>query len=62
MYFVQDKQAILMDNFDEINPLVSLGMPVPFSFYEMSLLLRGGFNQVLQDIHLDSVKSKKAKN
>ena len=32
MYFVQDKQAILMDNFDEINPLVSLGMPVPFSF------------------------------
>ncbi len=61
MYFVQDKQAILMDNFDEMNPLVSLGMPVPFSFYEMSLLLRGGFNQVLQDIHLDSVKSKKSK-
>lgn len=61
MYFVQDKQAVLMDNFDEMNPLVSLGMPVPFSFYEMSLLLRGGFNQVLQDIRLDGVKSKKSK-
>lgn len=61
MYFVQDKRAVRMENFRDINPLVSLGMPVPLSFYEMSLLLRGGFNQVLQNLHLDSVKSQKAK-
>lgn len=59
MYLVQDKKAMLMENYHEMNPLVSLGMPVPISFYEMSLLLRGGFNQVLQDIHLDTVKTSK---
>lgn len=63
MYLVQDKKAMLMQNYHEINPLVSLGMPVPISFYEMSLLLRGGFNQVLQELNLDSVTiSEKAKN
>lgn len=62
MYLVLEKRAIRMANFGEINPLVSLGMPVPLSFYEMSLLLRGGFNNVLQELHLDSVKSKKAKH
>jgi hypothetical protein len=52
-----------MENYHEMNPLVSLGMPVPISFYEMSLLLRGGFNQVLQELNLDSVKTfEKAKN
>lgn len=61
MYLVQEKRAIRMENFGEMNPLVSLGMPVPLSFYEMSLLLRGGFNQVLQELQLDTVKSKKAK-
>lgn len=59
MYLVQDKKAMLMENYHEMNPLVSLGMPVPISFYEMSLLLRGGFNQVLQNIHLDTVKTSK---
>lgn len=63
IYFVQDKKAMLMENYHEMNPLVSLGMPVPISFYEMSLLLRGGFNQVLQELNLDSVKTfEKAKN
>lgn len=63
MYLVQDKKAMLMGNYHEMNPLVSLGMPVPISFYEMSVLLRGGFNQVLQELNLDSVTtSEKAKN
>lgn len=61
MYFPQQKKAVIMENFDEMNPLVSLGMPAPLSFYEMSLLLRGGFNQVLQDLRLDTVKTKKSK-
>lgn len=61
MYFPQDNKAIFMDNFEEMNPLVSLGMPAPLSFYEMSLLLRGGFNKVLRDISLDTVKSRRAK-
>lgn len=63
MYLVQDKKAMLTENYHEMNPLVSLGMPVPVSFYEMSLLLRGGFNQVLQELHLDTVKTaEQAKN
>ncbi len=62
MYFPQEKKAVFMGNFEEMNPLVSLGMPAPLSFYEMSLLLRGGFNKVLQDVSLDTVKSRKAKD
>lgn len=61
MYFPQEKKAVFMANFEEMNPLVSLGMPAPLSFYEMSLLLRGGFNKVLQELSLDTVKSGKAK-
>lgn len=62
MYFPQDKKALYMGNFDEMNPLVSLGMPVPISFYEMSLLLRGGLSQVLENLHLDTVKTKSSEN
>lgn len=62
MYFPQQKKAVVMENFEDMNPLVGLGMPVPLSFYEMSLLLRGGFNQLLQGLQLDTVKAQKAKN
>lgn len=61
MYFPQEKRAIIMNNFEEINPLISMGMPVPISFKEMSFLLRGGFNQIFENISLDLVKAKKAK-
>ena len=61
IYFPQQKKAVIMGNFDEMNPLVSLGMPAPLSFYEMSLLLRGGFNQVLQDLRLDTATSRKVR-
>lgn len=61
MYFPQENRAIIMDNFGEINPLISMGMPVPISFNEISFLLRGGFNQIFENISLDLVKAKKAK-
>ncbi len=61
MYFPQEKRAVIMDNFDEINPLISMGMPVPISFNEMSFILRGGFSQIFKDLTLDNVKSKTTK-
>jgi len=55
IYFPQEKRAILVDGGSQVSALLTLGMPMPLSFLDLSHLLRGNLPHAFQGIKLKSI-------